>query len=263
MKNGWFWFIACIGLILGLALYGCGKDSGGIVGPTQEFTDLSVSQAQATPVNPQASMPAGSVKLWDHGAADFNGPINKHVCYFVRGPHEQELLFDIPVNLAAGETKHVDVPKLPADTCVQVDVADNCDRSSIMPGLVAVTYVGPCDPTPEPTPTPPPVCEGDDCPCEGDQCEPTPEPSPTPEPAGVCYYEVDCRSANSFQAQTFCTYNKKKDICEDAGGEYLDTDPKFWVINYQCVFELPGISSDRFQLTPGQSDEGCLRKQDD
>lgn len=71
------------------------------------------------------------------------------------------------------------------------------------------------------------------------------------EPEGQCYYEV---SGSSW---------KKKKKCEDAGGEYLDVDPKLWVINMQCVFDYPGISDRDFQLTPGQSAEGCKSKHED
>lgn len=79
---------------------------------------------------------------------------------------------------------------------------------------------------------------------------------------GMCYYEVDCRSSHGFQASTFCSFFDKKGICEDAGGAYLDVDPRAWVTNFQCEFDLPGVSNDRFQLSPGRSHDACLRKQD-
>lgn len=104
----------------------------------------------------QASQPATaetSVKIWKTGAIDVTGDVHKQACYFKFGPHEQELLASFVIDGPG----HYDAPKLPKDTCVQVDVADNCNRSSIMPGLIAVEYVGPCDP---------PVCEGDECQCQ-------------------------------------------------------------------------------------------------
>jgi hypothetical protein len=222
--------------LISLFSLGCGG-SGSVTGPVSTSTPaplVQVVEAEEVAL-PQTAAP-GEVKIWKTGAIDVTGPMEKQACYFVRGPHEQDLITEFPIDVAAGKTQHFDVPKLPRDTCVQVDVADNCNRSSIMPGLVAVEYVGPCDPPPPPPP------------CVGDECEPTPPPPPPP---GMCYYEVDCGCTSSS-----CDKEAK---CTAANGEwgnwYGQGDG-----HEQCRIEVPGISDWHFQLNKGKSDEACKNK---
>jgi hypothetical protein len=112
----------------------------------------------------------GQVHIWKTGVVDVTGPIQKRACYFVNGPHEQVLAGELVIDVPAGEKASVGpAPGLSPDVCYQVDVADSCSSSSIMPGLIAVEYMGPCDPPPPP---PPPSCEEEwrpecgEAPCE-------------------------------------------------------------------------------------------------
>jgi hypothetical protein len=67
-----------------------------------------------------------------------------------------------------------------------------------------------------------------------------------PEPPGVCIYEYGGRSET------------KEEQC------LALTDTAFWSDGSQhCVIPFPGVAATPWNLTPGQSAEGCLRKQDE
>lgn len=88
------------------------------------------------------------------------------------------------------------------------------------------------DPEPNPEPTP----------------SPTPEPSPTPSPEpGICFYNI---SGPPSQRAARCVI-----FAGGIGGNWNGQ------ANH-CEVPFPGIINNSFNLTPGQSATGCLRKQD-
>jgi len=133
--------------------------------PTDPGPDPVAAQSPA--VEAEASQPAASpeeeefwAKVWPHGAVDVHGPWKGLICYFWHGPHEQRWAHDpVEVDVPAGKTQGYPMvpvkPTKPEECKVQVDVAKDCNRSSIIQGLIAdgEVHIRPCA-----TPTPPP-CE--------------------------------------------------------------------------------------------------------
>ena len=114
---------------------------------------------------------------------------------------------------------------------------------------------GPCpEPTPTPSPNPSPTPTPDPCDedflasSEPNPC-PTPSPSPTPEPEDprLCFYNV---AGPSFLKPALCA------IAGGNGANWNDDEN-------HCEVPFPGVVHILFNLTPGQSETGCLRKQDD
>jgi len=103
-------------------------------------------------------------------------------------------------------------------------------------------------PTPEPSPTPNPCDEDFLASSEPNPC-PTPSPSPTPEPEDprLCFYNV---AGPSFLKPALCA------IAGGNGANWNDDEN-------HCEVPFPGVVHILFNLTPGQSETGCLRKQDD
>ena len=112
-------------------------------------------------------------------------------------------------------------------------------------------------PTPEPTPTPQPTPSPDPTPTPEPSPTPSPEPTPTPEPS-YCYYEVDCGNQVSALAKQTCKSEQKEQLCNAQGGQWA----KWQGGKEHCRIAFPGVSLDNFQLTPGQSADGCLNKRD-
>ena len=69
-------------------------------------------------------------------------------------------------------------------------------------------------------------------------------------PPPACYYKVSGPGGEVGHAIK----------CSIFGGTWLNFDGD--VLDNHCKFNLPGISNDDFQLSPGQSAPGCLNKQD-
>jgi hypothetical protein len=106
----------------------------------------SISDTQPAATTPDVPFGTGNkdqVKIWKTGVIDATGPLNKKGCYFVNGPHEQDLVAELDLYVESG-TKSFGPPPLKSDECYQVDVGDSCARSSIIPGLIAYEYIGPC-----------------------------------------------------------------------------------------------------------------------
>jgi len=141
-----------VAVLLSAAFFGCsGSDS--ITSPNDTSTTTSGFDIDAhapapntgtpgTGTVPAGFPPAGSVKIWKTGQVDATGPLDKQICYFRFGPHEQKLLDEASISLKAGEFKTYPISVPTKDRCLQIDVADDCSRSSIMPGLIADERVG-------------------------------------------------------------------------------------------------------------------------
>jgi len=83
----------------------------------------------------------------------------------------------------------------------------------------------------------------------------------------LCYYRVSCGEQGFVASTRECTLHKQQEICEAAEG--LAGDNGIWrnfgdanLLNH-CQFNAPGYSNRDFQLTPGQSDESCVNKNDE
>lgn len=164
----WKMVLLILAAMAALAMGGCDSKVAEPLSPTVAEPESDGPTQSAVPSPEASSVELGTgtaeqVKIWKTGRIDvLSDPFHKLGCYFISGPHEQELVAEIDL-LGVGS---YGPPTLKKDVCYQVDVADSCGRSSIMPGLIAVEYVGPCDPPP------PPSCEEEwrpecgEAPCE-------------------------------------------------------------------------------------------------
>jgi hypothetical protein len=133
-----------------LAVVACTK-SDTLTGPSVQDPAVSTAGGQTATLEDAtqpAATPAGSAsaKVWAHGNVDVTGPWDGLICYFWNGPHEQDKAHaDVAVSVAAGQTATYVFPDIKQDSpehCeVQVDVGTSCDRSSIIPGMLAHNYV--------------------------------------------------------------------------------------------------------------------------
>ena len=92
-----------------------------------------------------------------------------------------------------------------------------------------------------------------------------------PQQVGKCYYRVSCGASQSDSGGGVhalngnCTDHDQENICEAATGGTPPTHG-VWLnfvsgaLHNHCRFPVRGISSDNFQLNPGQSDPSCLNK---
>ncbi len=117
-----------------------------------------------------------------------------------------------------------------------------------------------CDPTGEPE-CQEQVWDFDSCSWVGEcVCEPTGEPECVEQTWSTdsCSWVGDCPEPDA------CIYEYGGPPADKEALCLALTDNSFWSDGSQhCVIPLPGISADKWNLTPGQSHPECLRKQDD
>ena len=98
------------------------------------------------------------------------------------------------------------------------------------------------------------------CPVDHQYFIDIPQQAPETPAAGFCFYKIS--GGNETAKQSKC----ESTLCGNppALGVWLNFDDgSHNVLDNHCKYTVPGISNDKFQLTPGQSDPSCLSKNDD
>lgn len=144
-------FTLIFAVLAGAALYltpGCNGSKVETTSPTSPATAPGVvTSSDTTAATPATATGTASAKVWAHGKVDVTGPWNGFICYFWKGPHEQDKAHpDVAVSIPDGSTVSYDWPGIKPDNdplhCdVQLDVGTSCAKSSIIPGMLGHAYI--------------------------------------------------------------------------------------------------------------------------